>query len=162
MCTVSHICEISSEFKTNSPIYSVGCGDSMGAIPTPTYRNFEHQLEAKTKAENELKMYTNMVSETSAFAITFISFSLNSNVFCTCALSAQAWTIIRPGGLKNEEPTGKAILTEDKLASGAVTRKDVADMIIKVLDDPGVCTRRELTCVDPVHSPGYVFTPFAV
>lgn len=48
-----------------------------------------------------------------------------------CSL-AQDWTIVRPGGLKSDAPTGQAILTEDRMASGSVDRADVAEMIIKV------------------------------
>jgi hypothetical protein len=44
---------------------------------------------AKNKAERDLKTYTNL-----------------------------DWTIIRPGGLKSDAPTGKAIVTPDIMASG--------------------------------------------
>jgi hypothetical protein len=40
----------------------VGCGDTIGAIPTPAYRALEGALQDKTKAERDLKMYTNLVS----------------------------------------------------------------------------------------------------
>lgn len=44
-------------------ICSVGCGDTIGAIPAPAYRALENVLAEKTKAERDLKMYTNLVSD---------------------------------------------------------------------------------------------------
>lgn len=64
-------------------------------------------------------------------------------------IHAKDWTIIRPGGLKSEAATGKAIFTEDKLASGVINREDCADLIIKALGSKGKCTRREFTAIDP-------------
>jgi hypothetical protein len=43
------------------------------------------------------------------------------------------YTIIRPGGLKNEAGTGKGVLTENNSVCGAIHREDVADLIIKAL-----------------------------
>jgi len=104
-------------------VTSVGCGNTIKAIPQATYRSLEGALTAKDKAERDLKLYTNL-----------------------------DWTIIRPGGLRSDAPTGKAMLTEDSMASGAVDREDVADLIVQVLGSAGVCTRRELTCIDPTIS----------
>jgi uncharacterized protein YbjT (DUF2867 family) len=112
-------------------VTSVGCGNTRGAIPNHIYLALESALEAKNRAERDLKMYTNL-----------------------------DWTIIRPGGLKSDPPTGKAILTEDILASGSICREDVAELIVQVLASPGVCTRRELTAVDPTFSPDYNYQPF--
>ncbi|RYH08617.1 hypothetical protein EON65_40730 [archaeon] len=69
--------------------------------------------------------------------------------------------MIRPGGLTNDPPSGKAILTEDILASGSVSREDVAEVILKVLGSAGQFTRREFTVVDPKYSPDYSYVPFA-
>lgn len=44
-----------------------------------------------------------------------------------------AFTIIRPGGLKNEPGTGTCILTEDPSVCGAIHREDVADLVVKAL-----------------------------
>eukprot|EP01031_Cornospumella_fuschlensis_P028823 gene28823-34791_t len=113
-------------------VTSVGCGPTITAIPNYVYRTLQGALEAKSKAERDLKMYTNL-----------------------------DWTIIRPGGLTNDPPSGKAILTEDILASGSVSREDVAEVILKVLGSTGQCTRREFTVVDPKYSPEYSYVPFA-
>lgn len=120
-------------------VTSVGCGDTIGAISRDTYRALETALEAKTKAERDLKLYTNL-----------------------------DWTIIRPGGLTNANLTGKAVLTEDTMASGMISREDCAALIIQALGSKGKCTRRELTAVDPsctsssVECEADYYTPFNV
>ena len=101
-------------------VTSVGCGPTQGAIPSETYRSLEIPLEEKSKAERDLKTYTNL-----------------------------DWTIIRPGGLKNGDATGSALLTEDVMASGTISREDCACLIVQCLASSGVATRRELTAVDP-------------
>lgn len=79
-----------------------------------------------------------------------------------CAFTCQDWTIIRPGGLKSDQATGRAILTQDALARGMVDRADVAEVIVRVLGSDKLCTRREFTVVDPTYSPGYAFKPFVL
>ena len=39
------------------------------------------------------------------------------------------WTIVRPGGLMTAPATGKAILTTDNTALGAINRADVASLV---------------------------------
>mmetsp|Transcript_2819 Transcript_2819/g.3923 ORF Transcript_2819/g.3923 Transcript_2819/m.3923 type:complete len:262 (+) Transcript_2819:124-909(+) len=113
-------------------VTSVGCGSTIGAIPQHVYRALEEPLIAKSNAERDLKMYTNL-----------------------------DWTIIRPGGLKSAPATGTAILTEDVMASGVINREDCAELIIKALGAAGTCTRRELTAVDPSQdTTEYVYHPF--
>jgi uncharacterized protein YbjT (DUF2867 family) len=46
------------------------------------------------------------------------------------------YTIIRPGGLKTAPATGRGLLTEDRTASGIITRADLAQLIVAALDDP--------------------------
>lgn len=129
-------------------VNSVGCGDTIGAVPSHVYKALEGALNAKSKAERELKMYTNLVSSHLLPSFDFLSFFL------------QDWTIVRPGGLRNHSPSGKAIFTEDIMASGSVSREDVAELLIKVLGSTGQCTRRELTVVDPTFNPDYRYVPF--
>ncbi len=43
------------------------------------------------------------------------------------------WTIVRPGGLTDEEPTGEVALTEPPLERGTVPRADVAAVIVALL-----------------------------
>ena len=101
-------------------VTSIGCGDSKKALSDATYKVLEEFLNEKNKAERDLRMYTNL-----------------------------DWTIIRPGGLKDGEATGKAIVTEDITASGSVYRSDVADLIIQALGSDTKATRKEFSCIDP-------------
>lgn len=84
-------------------VTSVGCGSTKNAVSQQVYQVLEDALIAKNKAERDLRTYTNL-----------------------------DWTIIRPGGLKSEPSTGKAILTEDTMASGVINRADVADLVVQV------------------------------
>lgn len=45
------------------------------------------------------------------------------------------WTIIRPGGLTDDEPTGRIAMAAE-VARAEVTRTDVAAVLAAVLDDP--------------------------
>mmetsp|Transcript_23018 Transcript_23018/g.20908 ORF Transcript_23018/g.20908 Transcript_23018/m.20908 type:complete len:267 (+) Transcript_23018:71-871(+) len=101
-------------------VTSIGCGNTAKALSPQVYRVLEDAINAKNKAERDLRLYTNL-----------------------------DWTIIRPGGLKSDQPTGKAVLTEDPLASGVINRGDVANLIIKVLGAASACTRKEFSAVDP-------------
>lgn len=40
------------------------------------------------------------------------------------------FVIVRPGGLKTEPATGKAVLTEDNTVCGGIHREDCADLIV--------------------------------
>lgn len=101
-------------------VTSVGCGSSKEAAPPNVFEALKEVLTAKEKAENVLiKYYTNM-----------------------------NWTIIRPGGLKSEPATGKAILTEDTRAIGTIHREDVAALAIKALNSSNT-ERKVLTAIDP-------------
>jgi uncharacterized protein YbjT (DUF2867 family) len=46
------------------------------------------------------------------------------------------WTIVRPGALTDDVPTGKVTLAEPPLPRGSVTRADVAQTIVDLLTDP--------------------------
>ncbi|MDX2143100.1 MAG: SDR family oxidoreductase [Rhodospirillaceae bacterium] len=84
---------------------TIGSGDSYDAAPIPARRFLKDMLPLKTQAEDHLK-----------------SLGLD-------------YTIIRPGGLKTAAPTGRALLTEDRKASGIITRADLAELVVKALDD---------------------------
>ena len=43
------------------------------------------------------------------------------------------WTVVRPGGLKNEPGTGGGLLTESRAVCGAISREDVAELVVKAL-----------------------------
>ena len=101
-------------------VTSIGCGSSKEAAPPSVFEVLKDVLAAKEKAENILMKYYTKAN----------------------------WTIIRPGGLKSEPMTGKAVLTEDNSAIGSIHREDVADLVIKALDSP-LTERRVLSAIDP-------------
>lgn len=88
-------------------ITSIGTGDSKNATPPNVYDVLKPVLLEKEKAENRLQELG--------------------------ASTGMKWVIIRPGGLKTEAPTGKGVLTEDKRVCGAITRSDVAELVVKAL-----------------------------
>jgi nucleoside-diphosphate-sugar epimerase len=101
-------------------VTSIGCGTSKDAAPPAVFEVLKEVLAAKERAEKLLiKYYTNM-----------------------------NWTIIRPGGLKSEPMTGKAILTADAKALGSIHRQDVADLVVKALTSSKT-ERKVLSAIDP-------------
>ncbi|MEV0945480.1 NAD(P)H-binding protein [Rhodococcus sp. NPDC049939] len=68
---------------------------------------FAAYLAAKTSAEEDLRVRTHL-----------------------------DWTILRPGTLIDDDPTGSVALTEPPLEAGSVTRSDVAAVIMALLDAP--------------------------
>ncbi len=48
---------------------------------------------------------------------------------------ALSWTIVRPGGLTDDEPTGRVRL-EDSVPRGSVPRADVAAVLVALLHEP--------------------------
>lgn len=57
--------------------------------------------------------------------------------------------------MKSEAATGKAIVTEDIMASGVINRIDLATIIIDTLKSEGRATRKELTAIDPSQESAY-------
>ncbi|MFG1999903.1 SDR family oxidoreductase [Spirillospora sp. NPDC048911] len=57
------------------------------------------------------------------------------------------WIVLRPGALTNDEGTGKVTLAEPEVGRGAVTRDDVAAVIVALLRASGV-ERRTLELVN--------------
>mmetsp|Transcript_40796 Transcript_40796/g.122901 ORF Transcript_40796/g.122901 Transcript_40796/m.122901 type:complete len:284 (-) Transcript_40796:255-1106(-) len=101
-------------------VTSVGCGNSKEAAPPSVFEVLKDVLAAKEKAERILqRYYTNM-----------------------------NWTIVRPGGLKSEDATGTAILTEDNMAIGSIHRADVADLVVQALGSSKT-QKKVLSAVDP-------------
>ena len=101
-------------------VTSIGCGSSKEATPPSVYEVLKDVLAQKERAENVLiKYYTNM-----------------------------NWTIIRPGGLVSDEPTGNGMLTEDTMAIGSIRRADAADLVVKALSSKAT-EKKILSAVDP-------------
>ncbi|QYX33565.1 SDR family oxidoreductase [Sphaerospermopsis torques-reginae] len=85
-------------------VTSIGCGDSVGALPPQALEALKPVLIEKEKAEQHL-----------------INSGLN-------------YTIIRPGGLKSEPATGNGILTADPRIVGSIHRADVAELVCRCLN----------------------------
>jgi nucleoside-diphosphate-sugar epimerase len=92
-------------------ISSIGSGDSEEAIPWIAKWFLGDVLALKTRAEDFLQG------------------------------TGVPYTIIRPGGLKDGEPTGNGLLTEDPMAMGIVTRRDLAQLVVDALDDPAAARK---------------------
>ena len=92
-------------------ISSVGAGDSADAPPWISKWFLKDILVLKTQAEDHLRS------------------------------SGLPYTIIRPGGLKDAEATGKGLLTEDAMAMGIITRKDLATLMVDALDDEAAANK---------------------
>jgi nucleoside-diphosphate-sugar epimerase len=64
------------------------------------------------------------------------------------AASGLDYTIIRPGGLKNGAPTGKATLTEDRTKHSDINRSDLGVLVAKSVGDKKTY-RKILHAIDP-------------
>ncbi|MER3432996.1 MAG: NAD(P)-dependent oxidoreductase [Leptolyngbya sp. ERB_1_1] len=84
-------------------VTSIGSGESVVALPPRALEALGAVLKEKEKAEQHLIQ------------------------------SGLTYTIVRPGGLKSEPPTGTGILTEDPKISGSINRADVADLVCRCL-----------------------------
>ncbi|MCY6492579.1 SDR family oxidoreductase [Leptolyngbya sp. GGD] len=84
-------------------VTSIGCGDSVVALPPRALEALGAVLADKEKAEQHL---------------------IDSGL---------TYTIVRPGGLKSEPATRTGFLTEDPKISGSIHRADVADLVCKCL-----------------------------
>ena len=103
---------------------SIGCGPTKAALPPQAYAALEEALVEKNKAERDIRLYTNL-----------------------------DWTIIRPGVLRSEPATGKAMLTENVLSFGTIHRADVAALIIRALGTDKEYTRKEFSAIDASLGP---------
>jgi uncharacterized protein YbjT (DUF2867 family) len=87
-------------------VTSIGCGDMAPFRSERVIAAFGATVDAKTRAEDHLRRVI------------------------------PSATIIRPGGLRSDPGTGRGILTRDPEIHGFINRDDVAELIVRVLDDP--------------------------
>ena len=85
-------------------VSTIGVGESDAGIPWISKRMLKDIIALKSQAEDALKT------------------------------SGLEYTIIRPGALKNAEPTGKGLLTQDPTVIGVITRPDLAGLIVESID----------------------------
>ena len=86
-------------------VTTIGAGDSYQAAPWLARVFLREILPLKTQAEEHL------------------------------AASGLDYTIIRPGALRSDLPTGTGYLSEDRDAEGIINRSDLAGLIVDALDD---------------------------
>src|SRR5690606_34213272 len=98
-------------------VSSLGCGDSRAFASERLLAAIGAVLEAKTRAEDHLRRLD------------------------------LDWTIIRPGGLTDGEPTGNGALYEDPRVHGRIARADLASLIIACLAAEST-VRKVLSAVD--------------
>lgn len=111
-------------------ITTVGAGDSRSALPENLIPILGPIAAEKTIAESHLKD------------------------------SGLSYTILRPGHLLAEKPTGNAILVEDPRTLGAVTRDDLAALSLAVLRSEN-CSNRIFAVADSnMLSSSFPVSPF--
>lgn len=86
-------------------VTTIGPGESFDSLPGLSARFLADMIPLKEKAEDALRA------------------------------SGLDFTIVRPGGLRSDNRTGNGILSEDRQAFGYIFRKDLAELIVAVLDD---------------------------
>lgn len=86
-------------------VTSIGCGDMAPYRSERAIAAFGAAVDAKTRAELHLRRLL------------------------------PSATILRPGGLKSDPPTGRGVLTRDPQMHGFIHRADVATLICRVLRD---------------------------
>jgi uncharacterized protein YbjT (DUF2867 family) len=98
-------------------VSSIGSGNSAVALSPQAMETLGAVLAEKEKAENHL------------------------------IASGLTYTIIRPGGLKSEPPTGNGVLTENPRIAGMIHRPDVAQLVCRCLNSEGA-NNKVLSAVD--------------
>jgi nucleoside-diphosphate-sugar epimerase len=99
-------------------VTAIGAGDSRPVLSDNAWKYLGPVIELKTQAEDYL-----MASGLDA-------------------------TVLRPGGMQSEAPTGTAIKTEDHTVMGTINRSDLAALVVECLDDDATIGRIFHT-VDP-------------
>ncbi|MGX7741766.1 NAD(P)H-binding protein [Rhodopseudomonas parapalustris] len=98
-------------------VSSLACGDSRAYASERIVAAIGPVLDAKTRAEDHLRH------------------------------SALDWTIVRPGGLTEGEPTGQGALYDDPRVHGRIARADLATLLLDALATPA-SIGRVLSAVD--------------
>lgn len=102
-------------------VTSIGCGDSRASVDEFTKLFIDKALRAKTWAEGHLR---------------------------TTGLD---WTILRPGGHRIRNATGKGALYESPRVMGHINRTDLGDVAYSVLSNPATIGRT-LAVIDRDHA----------
>ncbi|MFT0876126.1 SDR family oxidoreductase [Rhodopseudomonas sp. G2_2311] len=103
-------------------VSSLACGDSRAYASERIIAAIGPVLDAKTRAEGHLRN------------------------------AALDWTIVRPGGLTDGEPTGQGALYDDPRVHGRIARADLATLLLDALATPA-SIGRVLSAVDRTTLP---------
>lgn len=103
-------------------VSSLACGDSRAYASERIIAAIGPVLDAKTRAEDRLRN------------------------------AALDWTIVRPGGLTDGEPTGQGALYDDPRVHGRIARADLATLLLDALATPA-SIGRVLSAVDRTTLP---------
>lgn len=103
-------------------VSSLACGDSRAYASERIIAAIGPVLDAKTRAEDHLRS------------------------------SALDWTIVRPGGLTEGEPTGQGALYDDPRVHGRIARADLATLLLDAVATPAT-VGRVLSAVDRTTLP---------
>lgn len=103
-------------------VSSLACGDSRAYASERIIAAIGPVLDAKTRAEDHLRN------------------------------AALDWTIVRPGGLTDGEPTGQGALYDDPRVHGRIARADLATLLLDALATPA-SIGRVLSAVDRTTLP---------
>jgi uncharacterized protein YbjT (DUF2867 family) len=87
-------------------VTAIGTGDSAKAVSEQTQKVLGPVYAEKVKGEDYVKA------------------------------SGLVFTIVRPGGLRDDPPTGNGMLTEDVTVGGDINRSDLGQVTAGVIDDP--------------------------
>jgi len=87
-------------------VTSIGCGNMAPYRSERAIAAFGAAVDAKTRAEDHLRA------------------------------SGLSWTVLRPGGLRSEQGTGRGVLSTDPALHGFISRFDVAQLAQRILRDP--------------------------
>ncbi|PPQ37250.1 NAD(P)H-binding [Rhodoblastus acidophilus] len=60
------------------------------------------------------------------------------------------WTLVRPGGLVESEPTGSAVLVDDETAHGLISCADLAGLLLRLASD-AASVRQVYSAYDPAR-----------
>ncbi len=86
---------------------TIGAGGSLAALPPPLRAVLQGSIDAKNIAEGHLTE------------------------------SGLTYTIVRPGGLNDNPPSGQGVLLEDETVLASIGRAELAKLTVDALYDPG-------------------------
>ena len=86
---------------------TIGAGGSIAALPPPLRAVLQGSIDAKNVAEGHLMQ------------------------------SGLTYTVVRPGGLNDDPPSGRGVLLEDETVLASIGRAELAKLTVDVLYDPG-------------------------